>query len=106
MASEQSYSVNVYGKCDNGLTTGASVTFNTLCNPIIVNQTTPYFEGFENTSYEQEIEELFPCWNISISSMYYVPTTLHSNAASDGLIPYEGTQAMLLRFGTYTFSNT
>ena len=106
LASEQSYSVNVYGKCDNGLTTGASVTFNTLCNPIIVNQTTPYFEGFENTSYEQEIEELFPCWNISISSMYYVPTTLHSNAASDGLIPYEGTQAMLLRFGTYTFSNT
>ena len=107
--SETDYSVVVYGMCENGFTIGSSTIFTTLCNPVAVNQTTPYFVGFENTGYDMEIADLFPCWVVDVNSRYFVPQTLYSEAESDGLLPYEGTQAMLLRsytYDTYTLSNT
>ncbi|MGM9795698.1 MAG: fibronectin type III domain-containing protein [Candidatus Aphodosoma sp.] len=98
LESETTYNYAIAGYCSKDITISTQGTFTTKCEAIVVNDTTPYFEGFESCSTSTTFKSAFPCW--TYQSVYGMTDliSLSENPVGVGEIAYDGSQAMKLYY--------
>ena len=87
LSESTTYFYQVSGFCDEGASSIFSGYVHTLCNNIVVDQTTSYSEGFEGMPYNTAFAVCDPCWTVVSSSenvgLKTIPETSYDNRVAN-----------------------